>query len=141
MGDIEKRITDIEGRLDEIEKRLLYIPDTGMDILVTLYSQQRAWTTAPREDEYIGRHGNAGEGHATLSLAPGGYQLVATHTVKTSDYGAVRWLKLRCGYGDTTTTNDGFAWVWANPDLMDCEGLYRDLKVDVDDYTKWRWDG
>ena len=88
--------------------------------------------------------GRFGQGNATLTLEPGRYTLLETYTIKTEDYGVVRWIMIKTGIGDRTTTSDGFAWLPVEPKLVDAENLYNQLRdsfpdTEVDDYTDSIW--
>ena len=139
--------TNLEQRVEELEEKVRYLESKVTpepEMTVRLYVRQQGWTSAPSVGKQIGVWGRFGQGNATLTLEPGRYTLLETYTIKTEDYGVVRWIMIKTGIGDRTTTSDGFAWLPVEPKLVDAENLYNQLRdsfpdTEVDDYTDSIW--
>ena len=141
--EFDVRMMEIEEQVKKLSKRVDKI-DGADEILVELFSRQSGWTSAPSPQHSIGPKGRFGEKDATLALEAGKYVYLHSYGVDTVDFGRVRWLQIRCEYGDPTHTSDGFAWIPVDPYLVNAESLYEDLKhdntVQVDEYTNRVWE-
>ena len=142
--NLKRANTNLDKRVDRLEYQMRRLAGKG-DIIVTLYSNQQGWSSAPSELFQIGPNGGFGESTPVWTIGKGDYTVLETYEVETFDYGKVRWVKLRTGLNDETTTPDQFAWMPVNPELLDAEELYEQLRqqdqdAKVDDYTQGIWD-
>ena len=137
IAELRERVNELEDRVAKLEGK--------EPIMVELYVRQSGWTASPSPTHMIGPKGNFGETTATLALDSGKYAYLDSYVVSTADHGNVRWLKIRCDVGDVTVTDDRFAWLPVDPNIVNAESLYEALQGDddevvVDDYTQSVWD-
>ena len=143
-SNLKRANTNLDKRVDRLEYEMRRLAGKG-DIIITLYSNQQGWSSAPSELFQIGPNGGFGESTPVWTIGKGEYTVLETYEVETFDYGEVRWVKLRTGLNDETTTPDQFAWMPVNPELLDAQELYdqlcaKDQETKVDDYTQGIWD-
>lgn len=142
---LEQRVKTVEEMLETMGEQMDRLKRAVFgDVLATiqLYPlQQSAWTMAPNPEAEIGTFGDAGQlGPGSVALDQGLYAVTETYELPAADHGTVRWIKLRCGPGDPTQTQDGVAWMPCRPWLIDCGALYEQLGEKPDGLTQKFWD-
>ena len=105
IEELNSEIVSLKDRVTKLE--IIVNTLTPNDpISVDLYDQTHAWSAAPNpEDGEIGKYGEWGQaGEPIWALNPGSYLLMNTFTIKTVDYGEIRWLQIRTVANDPSMT-------------------------------------
>ena len=144
---LEEEVKDAHSAIARLTSRVAELKSGGEQepqLNIRLYCRQGAYTSAPSRGSKIGKFGRMGQSASTLALNGGTYPVLDTYTLETEDLGTVRWVKVRCGQTDPTSTNDGFAYVPVKASLVNAEDFYNELMdmddaIQLDDVTKANW--